>query len=72
MRTFVTAAIAVVAGVHCSATSYSGEAVASDEIATEEPTSPSTETRKSEETTETESDDPRWGIKAEGLPPFRR
>lgn len=68
MRTLVTAAIAVVAGVHCSAPSYSGggEDVSTDEIATEE-ASPSTGTPKRAENSE--SEDPRWGIKAEGLPP---
>lgn len=63
----MTAAIAVVAGVHCSAPSYSGEEAASDEIATAEPGVTSTDTRKADN--QTDSDDPRWGIKAEGLPP---
>jgi hypothetical protein len=70
MRTPLTIAFAVVAGVHCSAPPYS-----SDEVATDEPTSTSTDGPSraqpisgNEPAANGEGDDARWAIKAQGLP----
>lgn len=73
MRTLVTIALAVVAGVHCSASPYTGGETAGDEPAvTEEPatTKPVSGSKSGTPTTqEEEESDPRWAIEAEGLPP---
>jgi hypothetical protein len=71
MRTFVTIALAVVAGVHCGANAYSGEPNGSEEPAiTEEPpaAAPVSGTKPSASNDDGD-EDPRWAIKAEGLPP---
>jgi hypothetical protein len=76
MRTLVTIAFAVVAGVHCSAPTSSGDATtATDEPAatqTEEPASPApAPSTGGDPSAPAQSDDGdwRWSIDAEGLPP---
>lgn len=72
MRTLATIFLAALAGVHCSAPPYS-----SDEVVTDEPASTSSPTEEPSRAhpvsgaapATTEPEDPRWGIKAEGLPP---
>jgi hypothetical protein len=69
MRTPLTIAFAVLAGVHCSAPVYSdsGERASTDEVVTQEPTpAPRAGTTSSDE--KADSDDPGWGVEAEGLP----
>jgi hypothetical protein len=74
MRTLVTIAFAVVAGVHCSAPAYSGEEPESAEPAatsTEEPGARKQGGGGAQTVSgdKPEESDPRWGIEAEGLPP---
>jgi hypothetical protein len=71
MRTPLTALFAVVAGVHCSAPSYGGEEVAADEISTEESAPRAVGTTSSDKGSDSNTtEDARWAINAEGLPPM--
>lgn len=71
MRTLVTIALVAVAGLHCSSP-MSEEPVANDEPGvTEEPgpAVPVSGTKPAGGNDGTSEEDPRWGLKAEGLPP---
>lgn len=72
MRKPATIALVFLAGVHCSAPPYSSDAVATDQPAatsTEEPSGNSGAERVNGTTPERETEDPRWAINAQGLPP---
>jgi hypothetical protein len=73
MRTLVTVAFAVVAGVHCSAPPYSGEEAESAEptaSSTEEPGAPGNAPRAEPVSGQgTERTETGWAIEAPGLPP---
>ena len=68
MRTPLTIAFAVLAGVHCSAPAYSdsGVSASNDEVATEEPAAAPAGKTSSDD--KADSDDPGFGVEAEGLP----
>lgn len=72
MRTLLTIALAAIAGIHCTASAYSGAPSGNDQPAvTEEAasTTPVNGTAPKDEG-DGEEGDPRWAIEVEGLPPM--